>query len=282
MPGMVGRDVIVQKTAGIAFIICALVALSPLQTALLVSALGQGHFLLAYLYQWKAGKVSYRGAAFFAVAAICFFALALSGVRFEWFITLVAAFFFMHHVYDETTLTGLAQTRFRPLEQLLIIAPASALMADSAFGTNLFLWSLWLNAALVGALIILSARGKHDFDVLSAYFAIATLTIVGVGWALPDTRASQLVTSGIILFHYVCWYLFYYARLRQNPVRRTAYVRDVILVHAVVLPLFLAFIFDWRGAYWLSFIFAPVSFYVWAALHIGVSFSLALKARFGS
>lgn len=272
-------DVAIQKGIGLALVALFVALLTPLQMALYLSVFGQGHFLMAYLYLYKAGKVTLRGVILTAFFTAALFFVALKGGTFELFVGVVAILFMAHHAYDEFTLTGAPRIWSHWTEQAAAVLPALTIILDATFRTSLLPWGLAGTGALVLCLCILYLRGNYAPTTHSLYFGLLTVITVAVALFVPQPLASQKLIGGLIFFHYICWYVYYFYKLRSNVSRQEEYVRLTLLIHAVLFALLYLFLHAPWSAYILTFLFAPIYFYLWAAVHIAVSLGVAYRYR---
>lgn len=239
--------------------------------------LGQGHFLLAYLYQARAGKI--RG--LYLLNYACWAALILAvywSHPFAAGLTAVATIYFAWHMaVDEYYLLETPlNLRSSPLHlgRLLEMVPLVLVYAAAVCDAMLAHGSWRQFPELLGPSLVVS---------LLAMLAYAAL--VGLSGYRPDRRSWAILVPGflldlsaklgwlqlvpppklsgyIILFHYFSWYLHYYTSL-SGPRRRT-YLRDVVAVNALVLALYLTYAKTGPG--WLFF--QEQNFYLWTMMHL--------------
>jgi hypothetical protein len=261
-------DVVIQKSIGIMAVLLFVLFFSPLQMALCISFFGQGHFITAYVYQWRAGKMTRWRLLLFFTLITSLFGAALTFARFEILITAIIGLFLMHHFHDEVTLSHASKASFRPFEQLLLIVPLMSTTIDATFSTHLITTALILLAVVCLALGIAFMRSLYRPDVLSFYFFALAVLVTSVVVTVPATLASPKLIGGFILYHYVCWYIYYWQRLRSNHTERLRYLQTIGTIHIVLSIVFVIYISSLPGVYVLTFLFAPAFFYIWAAVHI--------------
>ena len=90
------------------------------------------------------------------------------------------------------------------------------------------------------------------------------------------TKLDMLaVSSFIIIFHYIRWYIFYYEKFAILPDKKDLhYYFDVILwMHVFVLSLFILYSMDTKIGL-LYVVFHPLYFYSWTCIHILLSVRL--------
>lgn len=269
------RDVVIQKLIATAAVGLAVTFLLPFQVAIAFIVLGHGHFLAAYYYQWKAGKTSVRGlAAYVILTAIFLVAGYLSGTI-DWLIISASIIFFIHHFQDEIVLFGKEHSLYRTFEQLPGFLVLSSLVIDNILGTSLTMYavavSIVLCAALLHATFVLK---KHRLDELSAFFAVVAAGYLYL-WISGTVVAPEKLIGSVILFHYACWYVYYYFRFASKPERRKLYVKDMLAIHGIVFGAYALTVYSTFGAATFGQAFTPVFFYVAAILHIVFSARLS-------
>ncbi|MBM65598.1 MAG: hypothetical protein CMH55_05115 [Myxococcales bacterium] len=250
--------------SGLITVACALL-LAPKDMVLLFIVVGQGHFVIAYLYRFKAKKVSRTLLLSYGLAVLVFAggywltqdALLLAAVT--------SIYFAWHMLSDERHLMGGRAT----LQGLLEILPALLMLAayelEHLYAFEGLGFAFALSLALWLARLALAPLRQWRSDGISAYFAGAWLILAGFYLAGRRIPADTL-WGAIILYHYLNWYLFYGLRFAGKPERMGPYVRDVLTVNGIMLISF----FLWRAGYApvLDGWFGQNAFYVWTCLHL--------------
>ena len=247
------------------------------QVVLLYIVFGQGHFLIAYLYQYKAGKMtgSYLATAAISLALIC-------GIYFTWpneklLVAITTIYFLAHMLLDEMYLLRLPMDLGRSpmsLGRLLEMSPIlllySARVVEALFSSvtrgsfsfgRVCLAASWL---AVLALMGLVLAKQYKLDVRSIYFLSASAFLL---WAF-HTRWLYSIPTGkltgfVIIYHYLCWYFHYFLQLKSGVKKRT-YISRVLVVNAIVISAFLY----WGKAGIGKFFFQRDFFYIWTLLHL--------------
>lgn len=240
---------------------------TPQDTILLFTVMGQGHFFLAYLYQWRAGKIDAKYVSIFAIALGALF-LGLIYVPFPYLWTFVFAgsVFSIHFVVDELFISGLEPTRERVLLCIAFAISYSILLLRSAYGLTIPGVAV-IVLLLVAPRIIQAIREKN----ISApeMFCVSGIAILMCLWFVPKAITLAAVLGFIIFLHYIRWYFYYYFKLRErgDMARMRKYLRDVVLVNAIV--------FFGLALYWSSplfsvfgYLFLPTYFYIWTIMHV--------------
>lgn len=261
------RELLIQKVLGVCIVALAITFFSPLQIALLFIIFGQGHFLGAYYYQWKAGKMTTRWLMLFCALVVVLFALAIMTRALDWFILATSILFFFHHFQDEVTLFGKNRSLFRSLEQLPPILFYSAFVVVPFFGSTFALSLVILAFTLLVLYVGAIALGAYRPDALSAYLLLIAGVLCAL-WLSGIAIPSKTLLGAIILFHYVCWYVHFYYRFASNPVRQKQYIWDMLSIHVVVFMAYGLFVYTAWGNMIFGYFFLPLYFFVWTIVHI--------------
>ncbi|MBN9416143.1 MAG: hypothetical protein J0I12_11935 [Candidatus Eremiobacteraeota bacterium] len=242
----------------------------------LMIVLGQGHFLLAYFYQFRAGKIGPLYVLNYGFWA-CLILLVYWMHPFAAGLTAVATVYFAWHMaVDEFYLSELPlRLRSSPLHlgrllemlPLMLVYAAAVVDAMLAHGVwrefpELMGPALQLTSLSLLAYVALIGFARYRPDGRSCYFLVAggCLDVAAkLGW-LQQVQAPKL-SGFIILFHYFSWYLHYYLSLERG---RGVYLRQVALVNVLVLGLY--GVFGAEGLGWL--LFQEQNFYLWTLMHL--------------
>lgn len=261
------REIVIQKVLGFGIVAAAILYFTPMQLVVCFSVLGQGHFIGAYLYQWKAGKIKAKWVMLFAGLGLLLFIPAYLTERVEWFALGAGVLFFIHHFQDEVTLWGKERSKYRFLEQLPPMVLFSTLAADRLLGTSFTKPATIALLLPLFAYIYTVAKRKYKPDALSAYLFVISAGLAAISWSgLPI--ASEVVLSSVILLHYVCWYVYFYFRFANNSERLWTYIADMAIVHIVIFAAFALFLYTELGNAIFVYLFGTIYFYIWTILHI--------------
>ncbi len=236
---------------------------------------GQAHFVLAYLYQWRAGKMN-RGylllaAALVASAALYFF---LSAEALPLFFA-VSLFFSTHFAYDEVALHDEQYSLSRFTTIAGFVALFMALTIDMVYGAP-HLVLLVAGFVVLGALVRivrrapLPSRSEYYLWFLSLLVTLMTLGIIPVAYGA--------ITTFIIILHFFNWMIGYGVRVFPLPAVRKRYWNDTVIIIGFCTLAYGAFAL-WASPLF-SLFFAVSSYYAWAIAHITLSFFLTLRERF--
>jgi hypothetical protein len=279
--------ILASRALAAATVLLALVALSPMQMLLVTIVGGQGHFLAGYYYQAKAGKIGWRYGVLWLLALVVLVTLLLLYPDPLLIPRVASVYFVIHLLHDEMFLFGERPSPARGLEILPVLLVYAGFLADlrvevvtlagqvpyptvtypGALGSALTRTLVAAGALALLANLGLVAAGRRPPRGRTLYFQLAAAVLLGVyAWGGP-IRLEYLMGSPI-LFHYVGWYAHYYLKYRPDPPRRALYVRDILLVNAVVLLLYLSTGRHPEAPFPVGPLFLPGFFYVWTILHI--------------
>jgi hypothetical protein len=232
---------------------------------------GQAHFFMAFLYQYKAGKVNRRYlliAFVLALAAISYFVyigayipvFLISGIAFG-----------LHFAVDEFYLH---KQRIGPDSYATILSFAllyGALLFQVLGPSYEFL--------SVGAGIFMAAHMLVRY-VLRQKLSPAERYLVFVGGLLFLLafvfHLWAQVLAVIILLHCSNWIIGYGEKVHSKPVIRAAYWRDTGITLAMSTALYGIFVL---GATPLAYLFLPTYWYVWALAHFVLSSTLVVGVK---
>jgi hypothetical protein len=234
--------------------------------------LGQAHFFLTYLYQWRGKRMNrtYLVAAALLLAGFTLY-FALSGEALP-LMVLITVLFSFHFAWDEVTLHDEQMTPGR-------------IIAVAGFTLSFFLISLlflfpemvWVSIAAacvgIGAILVRFAVEHRPASRGEVYlwFVQALLFAVATWFQLPGH-----VLAVIVIIHVLNWYIAYGVRLAPHPERARKYWREVFLSIAIVGALFYA---HWElNQEALAVLFGLAPYYAWATAHIVLSV-VASRAR---
>ncbi len=259
------HSLLIEKLCSGALTALAIFFLSDEKVQQLFIVLGQGHFIAAYLYRWKAGKI---GAAYITRYILIFVALIASYeyYRYDFELEIITALYFtVHFLVDERYLKG-----GTPLPKgLLLLLPFFLLFMGYVLDYRLHLGmsrplvlvSLVISLATVAAFI---ARRFVD-GILLLYFQILYLLLVAV-YPIHDTLPLNYLIGSIVLFHYFNWYLHYALRYSADRRKFRSYVYDMLFVNALVLSAY--FFFRANDESIFRYFFRPSYFYIWTLMHL--------------
>ena len=271
------RTVLLEKAISATLAGCLVFLLDWRSLVVTFIVLGQGHFLMAYVYQAGAGKIDRTYlATFVAWAAIIVTTYWLH--PFPAGLTAIATIYFgIHMAIDELYLTHLPLTlRQSPLhlgrllEMLPLVVIYAAAVSDAMLAHGAWLQfptlagaALKLAEACYLAYALLIWPGGYRPDGRSAYLFLAGAGLyVSSRWGYLGQVPAPKLSGFIILFHYFNWYIHYFFSL-VRPLR-TLYLKRVAVINLGAVSLYLAT--GTSGPGWIFF--QEQNFYLWTLLHL--------------
>lgn len=238
--------------------------------------LGHAHFALAYLYKYKAGKLSlmYFASLLAAFSASVYF---FSVDRWpEMLIFLAGAHFWLHFAFDESFLFKEKLGYMSTVASLPFFLTLIAFLIQSLFYKEV-LWPTALLALCIalsafGLLALLRAFSASRIYMLALGSAIALFLLI-----YPDVPLER-VAGFLILLHYAEWYAEYVVKLASKPKVLGRFAFDVLSINAVVALLYVAFV-SFPEVSFLAIFFHPLYFYAWTLLHTLSSIRVADYGR---
>lgn len=248
-------------------IVLALLALLPARYFFLAFImLGQGHFLMTYLYQWKAGRIGPRYLVSYASLLALFAYFAAFILSLQLLLLITGSVFAAHFFYDEARLYA----RDNSISLGLVWYPALLfflVLVKLLYGTDV------VPEIVVATLLLVlqSARQREQKGphLSTQRYMLTFSAFLLILLVFPTSESPTAVLGAIILYHYLSWYVHYFFRLRDagRPIR--PYLVNGIIVNAVVISLFISFLaFTGPVREALGFLFEERYFYLWTLLHI--------------
>lgn len=234
---------------------------------------GQAHFLMAYLYQYRGKRMDRRyllAALAIGVSLVTYFVVYGELLP---LLIVISLLFSFHFAWDEIALHDEDMTRGR-------------LTTVIGFTASFFLLTLlfafpqvsWLPGAAIGVALgticlrFLLERAKPARGELYIWFVQALLFMIALSFGLPGH-----VLAVIVLIHVANWYIAYGVRLSSNPTRARTYWKEVVLLLLISTILF--FVYMELRIPALAILFGLGPYYAWAIAHILLSYVLLLPRR---
>ncbi|WP_041948396.1 hypothetical protein [Turneriella parva] len=240
----------------------------------------QGHFLLGYLYQYKAGKMNQAYAMLYLPVAVLLFGASIFLPVERLIYVLAATYFLVHYFYDEryllkeraefsgwkitlpTIAVLFAETLYRYAGLRYALLLQLAFVVSAAY-------MLWLILSEILRIHRLSARNWY---FLATFCIAATLTLSGK--AAPGSLNPNALNF-LILMHCANWYWRYVEKFSADRklLRRFS-------VETVIINLFLGVLmfFRFHSSYSVfvsalaGVLFVHPYFQVWSLLHFVVTY----------
>lgn len=230
---------------------------------------GQGHFILAYLYMFKAGKITFQKLLWFLGGFLLLILLYLYVFDFQTLLVFTASYFVLHFAQDSYFITG----ENIPIQRLLHVT---------------------LPFMFIGLSRIAEYAGFHDFAVGLIYcFPVSVLYLAFIWKKLQFmdyvfTALAILVycsilfkiewvythfLASIFLSHYIMWYFYFFKK--KDAAFLKGFVLNFLIVHILLLALFFYYYNYDRTFLIAKFTFKDDFFYLWTLMHFIVTFRLA-------
>jgi hypothetical protein len=253
----------------LALFACALV-LPILWIAVAYIVIGQAHFLMAFLYQGRAGKMrrsQYLALAALSIAVLLWYFKEVA-LATPMFITAAIAFG-THFAVDEFFLHKETLTWRKQLTVAAFVILYSALVLAYVYPALHVL-------ALIGtglAVLLMLARAVSKVRPSSAerYLSFITILLIGLSVVL---KLPEQVLAVIILLHCANWCIAYAIKVRSNPDRSRRYWTDTAVTLVASSLLFTLSGFAAFSVF--KFLFLPMYWDGWAIAHF------VLSSRFAS
>lgn len=255
----------------------AVTVLSPYEVTLAFVVLGQGHFLLTYLYQWRAGKIGITYLSLYVLALIALYlGFAYIPDPLSWSYLIAGTIFSIHFFVDEMFINKFTLSLEQKLMGFGFFTVYAGLLVDAVYS---FEAPLLISAIALVACMPLAVQRirERSIGAIEMFFLGTTLVLAGILYSRASIHASSIL-GFTVLFHYVRWYLFYFFRFKdeEGRPRFSRYVTDVIAVNAIVGVLFVGYMYrDELNV--LQYLFKPEYFFAWTILH--VLFSIRIPKR---
>lgn len=246
----------------------AVIWASPPGIVLMIVVLGQAHFALAYLYQWKAGKIGNRYLlSYAAIAGGLVTAYYVIPQPELWITVLAGTIFALHFFIDEIYIGRLVWSRELYLLCASFVALYGMVLVEAVYKLQIHEIIIFAVTALVAPLVV---RRVHEKTVqFFEAMALVGLTYMLFILLLPRVISITAILGFIILAHYVRWYLFFLARFSAPATKDifNAYVRNVVGIQIGIIIAYVLYL-SVDSLSMLSVFFDPINFYIWTILHI--------------
>lgn len=227
--------------------------------------LGQGHFLMAYLYQYKAGKASLQKGIIYVLLFLFIFSYVIPELGFDLFLMVVAGAFAVHFFFDEARLL---EKENHKVSFTILLPPIILFLATLA--SDLLQVDYLPSAALLSGgcfLISLIKDKRRLFQSQHFWYVNSASAIFILLYLLPISVPAEFIFGAIILWHVATWYVHFYNKLSPNESRLRTYVTEVVLLNIALILLYAMY----SGGTWVDVLYIfydPIYYYGWALLHI--------------
>lgn len=226
---------------------------------------GQGHFLMSFLYQYKAGKMRFPHLLLVLLLLVCFVTyLALFGESALFAFLFIALLFPIHFAYDEFTLYGERLQTPHVVSVLLFSALAFCATLSVAFPQYEYIrYALIMSTALLAFYAVLRVRTfGNGLSQAERYVWLVGLCM----FALSLFGRPEQVLSAIIILHGFNWLVAFAYRVRGSVVHAREFWRAFWVTHSFGLIGLVAFFhLPIPG---LKYFFALLYYDFWAISHV--------------
>ena len=256
-----------EKGISLLFACSLLLMLDPMVFLTVGIILGQGHFILAYIYKLRSGRLTWWGFSIWLAMTIFMLKVFSAPDMHVPLSLLMTLYLVTHGVVDDRFLSKPEKSRLVGLEMLLLLALYYAMVIDMVYPT-VGIRGLVIAMAGVGLIpyFLLARRAKGGLDLFNGFFLIQILALMGV-MQLGFLPVLFLFNVTAALYHYTVWYVVSARKTEKKPKERRTLVGWVVGVHVVLLALFMVFKTTTWGESSLFFIFDQQYFLIWAFLH---------------
>ncbi len=247
--------------------------LSPEQMVTAFIVLGQGHFIIAYLYQKKAGKMPWFFIVFQLLLMMALVAWVAYGATLRVTLLLTGSLFLLHHFNDEIRLSGLSTSA---ITWIAGIAPGVAYLGlllnatTQSFNPTLYAAvSSGIGCFTLGYVLY---RGSFKEQLFACYAAAIWLAAIAF-LLLSPTIVLPYLFGSLILYHYMEWYLYYGVKLWGDMNKFTRYIKEIVVVYVLLVGGYV--LLSMVGATFLfEVLFTQMYFYAATIVHIIMSLVL--------
>ena len=234
---------------------------------------GQSHFLMTFIYQYRGGKMNHRYllvAAGLALGIVAYFVFVGEVVP----VAVVAGLgFAAHFARDEFYLRGerLDVRAWSTIAGFLLVFFATA--TASILGPGLGFLPLLVTFVVLGGMCVRVATHRPP-SATERYLWIAMLLIVALSLAFG--LAIQILAA-VSLLHCLNWMVGYGRKVRPDAVRRAGYWRATALTFLLSVSLY--FLWSEGGVGFLQYFFLLTYWYVGAIAHFVLTSTVVSGAK---
>jgi hypothetical protein len=176
---------------------------------------GQGHFLLAYLYQWKAKKIGLRYLVSYGVMVTALLVLyAFVPHPSQWLPIIAGVLFSIHLLGDELYIAGIERTKLVTTYLASFIALYTLVLVSSAYLIAVSVWVIAL--CLLPVLYVAYRRTREQswsFLEMLMFLGVAHFVYALVTQARP--AEVFVIFAFTIIAHYVRWACLRHERIHK-------------------------------------------------------------------
>ncbi len=250
-----------------------LALLADIETIILLFVIvGQAHFFMAFLYQYRGKKMTRR---YVGVAALLFL---LASVYFIYSGLLVPVFlvtsiaFGIHFAIDEFYLHG-EKNGPHTFVSLLGFMLLYGSVVLQILGPGYEMLPVFAGLFVLAHVVVRIVR-NNPFSAAERYLLFVGCGVLFLGMGLD----LWIVVPGIIsLLHCFNWTIGYAERVKDNAPARRSYWRHTLVTLALSVGLYSIWVVT--DAPLLAFLFLPIYWYAWALAHFVLSSTVVVGAK---
>ena len=267
MPLVTPREFVQEKAFSLLFACTLLLLLEPMVFLTVGIILGQGHFIIAYIYKVRSGRLSLWGFLVWLLVTI-FMLTVFSAPDMHVLLSLIMTLYLVTHgVLDDRFLGNPEKTRLIGLEIVILLSLYYAMVIDMVY-PSLPIRGLVIAGAGLGLIpyFLLLRRSPDGLDVFSGFFLMQILLLM-ITMQLGFLPVLFLFNVTAALYHYCVWYVASHRKTKNNPKTRQELIGWIGSIHIILVGLFALFTNTPWGTETLFFIFDEQYFLIWAFLH---------------
>ncbi|MCF7816191.1 MAG: hypothetical protein K9M10_04285 [Candidatus Pacebacteria bacterium] len=240
----------------------------------LIIVLGQGHFILTYIYQYKKGKITKKYLYFYPLFFIITFStIALFYQRniFVDFFTLAAGMIFVFHYFnDEFHLSGLKRIERYSFGLGAVLFSFLSVFISMVFNIHYIkIIPLVILSLLLFSIFIYKEYSNKKENRNISLFVFVLLNVFIPMYLLFTEKGTLVQLWGfIILFHYLRWYIYYYLKFKNDEKEFLPYLVKIFTVNIIVIFLYILYSTNYIFGTYLTVFFNQIFFYGWTLMHI--------------
>ncbi len=266
---------IFEKFFTFSLLLLMLFKLSPDQVLTAFIILGQAHFILAYLYQIKAGKATFRNIALFSLCMPIFYIAAVTYPM--QFLILTAAWGVFH--------INISEVRFqkRKMNPGYFCLMVAIMLISSCWIANNFpnvhipvdrVCYLTLLAGIpAGIWYFVKAKKPLSIEAYAVFLVIVLLVYIGIGLSGVQPSAAKVFAIPNIM-HYITFYAATARRFyREDKEKMFLFLSEVTFINLCMAAGYFALMWGlWSNKTLYTFWYAPTAFYAWSFMHAAATF----------
>ncbi len=256
----------IEKLSALFVVAPILYFCTPAQVLQILIVAGQGHFFIAYRYQYKAGKITTKFLILYLTLLTSLLAIFLYTEAFGWLVVIAGTQFLMHFLQDEVFLFGGTHSIFTSLEVLAACVLYFGVLHDQIFFSSISGYTNLLALLLIFGYVLLALFRKYRPIIPSRPVLVSLILLFSIELFSISVPAEILLGS-IILFHYMEWYVHFWLKLKNNKPALFSYLRWVVGINLFVVTLYLCYVYAQDTFMLLQYLFLPFYFYIWTLMH---------------